>query len=182
VKVRDNTWLDPVPFEGYQYPEGRWYTRTAWGRMYMREDYPENQEQMEVYFRPLARWTDVMQNDFAARADWCVESFEEANHEPVVKLRHAQDLSAEPGSTVQLSADGTFDPDGDELTYRWWYYKEAGTYKGEIEIDKRSEPEASVKIPEDIGIGTSVHIICEVSDRGVPTLTRYQRVIITIEE
>ena len=35
VNVRENTWLDPVPVSDYQYPEGRWYTRSAWGRKYM---------------------------------------------------------------------------------------------------------------------------------------------------
>lgn len=105
--VRANTWLDPVPESGYEYPEGRWYTRTAWGRAYMRERYPDDQELMREYFKPLARWTDAIQNDFAARADWSVKSYEEANHPPVVELAHARDLTARPGETVQLSAQGT---------------------------------------------------------------------------
>ena len=29
INVRDNTWLDPVPEPGYQYPKGRWYTKSA---------------------------------------------------------------------------------------------------------------------------------------------------------
>ena len=32
VRVRENTWLDPVPVEGYTYPDGRWYSGSAWGR------------------------------------------------------------------------------------------------------------------------------------------------------
>jgi hypothetical protein len=134
VNIRENTWLDPVPVPGYEYPEGRWYTRSAWGRMYMREQYPENQDMMREYFKPLVRWTDAMQNDFAARADWCVKSYKDANHQPVVKLNHKLDLVAKPGSTVKLSAKGTSDPDGDELFYKWWYYKDASSYKGEVEI------------------------------------------------
>ena len=31
VRVRDNTWLDPVLEPGYKYPKGRWYTGSAWG-------------------------------------------------------------------------------------------------------------------------------------------------------
>ena len=69
-----------------------------------------------------------MQNDFAARADWCVKSYEEANHAPVVMLAHEADMQAEEGSRICLSAEGTKDPDGDKLTYRWWQYQEAGTY------------------------------------------------------
>ena len=116
MKVRENTWLDPVPFEGYRYPEGRWYTGTAWGRNYMRSVYPERQDQMADYFKPLVRWTDAMQKDFAARADWCVMPPEEANHPPVVQLDHPPDLTVKPGTEVKLSARGSFDPDGDEFS------------------------------------------------------------------
>lgn len=36
---------------------------------------------------PMVRWIDDLQNDFAARADWCVNDFQNANHAPVVKPR-----------------------------------------------------------------------------------------------
>jgi hypothetical protein len=32
-----------------------------------------------------------------------------------------------------------------------------------------------------VNSGETIHIICEVTDQGTPELTRYQRVIITIE-
>ena len=32
VLIRENTWLDKVPIDGYKYPSGRWYTSTGWGR------------------------------------------------------------------------------------------------------------------------------------------------------
>ena len=75
------------------------------------------------------RWSPALQNDFAARADWCVKSFDEANHPPVIKLAHALDIGAKPGKTIELSARGTSDPDGDELSYTWWQYHEADTYR-----------------------------------------------------
>jgi len=181
VKVRDNTWLDPVPFSGYTYPEGRWYTRSAWGRKYMRDVYPENQDMMKEYFNPMARWTDILQNDFAARADWCVESYENANHSPVVRLDHALNQNVKPGETIKLSAKGTSDPDGDELLYRWWQYMEADSYEGSIEIQNADMQNASFTVPADIKNGNTIHIICEVTDKGSPQLTRYQRVIFTIE-
>ena len=180
-KVYENTWLDPVPFEGYLYPEGRWYTGTAWGRIYMREIYPENQDQMNDYFKPLARWTNAMQNDFAARADWCIKSYDEANHQPTVKLDHNLDLTAKPGMTVKLSAKGTYDPDGDELIYNWWFYEEASNYNREIEIKYSDNIDATLIVPNDIDKKTSLHIVCEVNDIGAPQLTRYKRVIIHVE-
>jgi hypothetical protein len=136
---------------------------------------------MRAYFKPMWRWSEVLQNDFAARADWSVKSYEEANHPPVVKLGHAMDLKARPGANVDLSAQGSSDPDGDELTYRWWQYREAGTYEGAVEIEDADKPDASFMVPVDAGQGKTIHIIAEVRDNGLPQLTRYQRVVIEID-
>ncbi len=180
VRVRENTWLDPVLEPGYEYPEGRWYTRTAWGRSRMRKNIPNDQE-LAAYLKPMWRWIDAIQNDFAARADWCVKSYEEANHPPVVKLAHSLDLKAQSGQKVSLSAKGTTDPDGDALTYRWWQYQEADTYKGTVKIEGADHQNASFVVPGDAKKGETIHIICEVTDNGTPPLTRYQRVVIEIQ-
>ena len=179
--VRDNTWLDPVPEAGYTYPEGRWYTGSAWGRLYMRERYPADQDLMYEYFKPMWRWTIALQNDFAARSDWCVKSYDEANHPPIVKLDHALDLTAQPGQKLLLSAKGSNDPDGDELTYRWWQYLEADTYAGAIKIRSADKQQASFKVPADAQEGDTIHVVCEVADTGLPQITRYQRVVITVK-
>lgn len=147
----------------------------------MRKIYPEDQDKMSEYFKPLARWTDAIQNDFAARADWCVKSFAEANHPPVVVLGHAADLRAQPGATVKVDARGTSDPDGDNLSYRWWQYEEVDTYDGSIEIQNADQQDASFTVPDDAEKGETIHIICEVRDDGTPPLTRYQRVVVEIE-
>ncbi len=181
VNVRENTWLDPVPVEGYKYPEGRWYTNTAWGRKYMREDYPENQEGMTAYFKPLWRWSDDFQKDFAARADWCVKSYEKANHPPVVVSKNMLNLMAKPGSNVKLSTKGTHDPDGDSLQYQWWQYKDADTYNGTVEIRNAEKENALFTVPANAAPGETIHIVCEVQDDGLPHLTRYLRFIITVE-
>ena len=181
VRIRENTWLDPVPVVEYKYPEGRWYTSSAWGRNSLRKGTTTTEDQRREYFKPIWRWSDAFQNDFASRADWCVKPFEEANHPPVVVLRHATDIKAQPGVTVKLSAQGTNDPDGDKLSYHWWQYKEADTYNGTIEINNAEQQDASFTVPEDAGSGETIHIICEVTDDGTPLLTRYQRFIIEIK-
>jgi len=180
VNVYGNTWLDPVPVEGYVYPKGRWYTQTAWGRKFMREEYPANKELMIDYFKPITRWTDAFQNDFAARADWCVLPYTETNHPPVVKLDHSLDLDSKPGSVIQLSAKGTSDPEGDQLTYHWWHYDEADSFNGTIEIKNKDNREASFEVPNNIKEEVTIHIVCEVCDNGTPPLTRYQRVIVKV--
>jgi hypothetical protein len=99
----------------------------------------------------------------------------------MVKLAHANDLKVRPGEKVSLSAKGTTDPDGDELTYRWWQYKEADTYDGTIEIRDVGKQAASFTVPNDADEGETIHVICEVTDAGTPPLTRYQRVVVEIE-
>ncbi len=178
VWVRDNTWLDPVSEPGYEYPKGRWYTSSAWGRSRLRKNIP-NDEELTDYLKPQSRWIAAIQNDFAGRADWCVKSFEEANHEPKVVLTHGPDINAKASGRVQLGVKAT-DPDGDKLTYRWWRYHEADTYDGDFAIQSSDKPNASFNVPVDAQNGDTIHIVCEVTDAGSPPITRYQRAVISV--
>ncbi len=180
IKIRENTWLDSVPDPSYTYPSGRWYTSTAWGRSSLRNN-SATDAQLKTYFKPIWRWIDAIQNDFAARAAWCVKPYSECNHPPVVKLQNALSLNAKPGSTINLSAKGTYDPDGNLISYKWWQYKIAETYKGNITISDSLNQDASFVIPEDATEGETIHIVCSVQDNGSPPITRYQRVIITVD-
>jgi hypothetical protein len=147
----------------------------------VREGTTATDAQRREYFKPMWRWVETLQNDFAARADWCVRKYKKANHPPVVELAHDRDLKVRRGATVQLSAQGSSDPDGDRLEYRWWQYREPGTYNGAVEIRDARQQDASFEAPGDAGEGETIHIICEVTDTGTPRLTRYQRVILTMQ-
>jgi hypothetical protein len=134
------------------------------------------------------RWRAAYQNDFAARMDWTIKPYAEANHPPVPKLGHPATLTAKPGQRVELSAEGSTDPDGDALSYEWFYYGEAGTFttsnarSGQpVEIRNFDQPQAWFTVPTDrvLRNGT-MHIILAVTDHGKPRLTRYQRVIIDV--
>jgi hypothetical protein len=128
---------------------------------------------------PQTRWVNVLQNDLAARADWCVAPYEKANHAPIVKLNSPADLKVKPGAVVQL--EGTADdPDKNQLKYRWWQYAEADTYQGTVELTNSDSQKASFTVPADAKTGDTIHTILEVSDSGSPSLTGYQRVIVTI--
>ncbi len=128
---------------------------------------------------PQVRWFDVIQNDFAARADWCVAAYADANHPPVVRLGHATDLTAAAGETIRLSGSAT-DPDGDAVSYRWWRYGDVDTYAGEVVIENADAAQASFTVPQNAAVGETIHIILEVTDAGTPPLTRYQRVVVTV--
>jgi hypothetical protein len=129
---------------------------------------------------PQTRWVDALQNDFAARASWCVLPYAKANHAPVVKLNNAKNLHAKAGSTVQLSGTAT-DPDGNTVTYKWWQYEETGTYAGKVDIMGADKASATFIVPANAKAGETIHIILQVTDDGTPPLTRYQRVIVTVE-
>ncbi len=178
VRIRENTWLDEVHEKNYKYPEGRWYTSNAWGRTRLQKEIVAD-TLLRDYLRPMWRWMVPLQNDFAARADWCVKDYAEANHSPVVKCNH-YNIVAKPGAKIKLSAKGSYDPDGDNLTYRWWHYAEAGTYKGTVCIEHADDKKAIVNVPDNATEGSEIHIICEVTDNGSPRLTRYSRTVITV--
>ncbi len=131
-------------------------------------------------FKPIWRWAAAFQNDWAARAAWCVKPYREANHAPIVNLAVPQDIQSAAGATVKLSVAGSTDPDGDKLDFNWWQYQQPGTYKGEAEIRDADRATAYVRIPADARPGDTMHFIAEVTDSGKPPITRYARVIVTV--
>lgn len=131
----------------------------------------------------LRRWAAHIQNDFKARADWCIaETFAEANHAPHVRLQGDDSqmplrLEAPVGSSVSLSATGTTDPDGDGLTYEWICYPEAGSYEGPVMLESAGESTCGMLVPAD-AVGKTIHVILQVTDDSDPPLTRYRRAIV----
>jgi len=131
--------------------------------------------------KPIWRWAEAFQNDWAARADWCVKSYRDTNHAPIVNLAVPKDIDAAPGSTVKLSVAGSSDPDGDKLSYSWWQYRDPGTYDGEVAINNADKAVATFQVPTNAKAGNTIHLIAEVTDAGKPPLTRYARVIVTVK-
>jgi hypothetical protein len=133
-------------------------------------------------YKPIWRWATAFQHDWAARADWCVLPYREANHPPVVVLEGDPDVTAPPGGLVSLDAGASGDPDGDRLTTSWWHYREPSSYEGAVAIDRADRARASLQVPADARPGDTIHLIAEVTDSGKPPLTRYARVIVTVGE
>jgi hypothetical protein len=135
------------------------------------------------------RWRRAFQNDFSSRMDWTVTPrFEDANHPPVPRLGHARELRVPAGGRITLSAAGSADPDGDALTYRWEHYPEPGTFTlasgrsaRPLRIENADQPEATFVAPEKFGRAGTAHVVLAVTDAGTPPLTRYERVIVTVE-
>jgi hypothetical protein len=159
------------------------------------------------------RWRTAFQHDFAARMAWTVTAPEAANHNPLVVVNGLADrapieVQARVGTAVTLDAAGTRDPDGHAVSYRWWFYPEAGTgIPGQPVVapgERRPPPpHAQAESPpaargvreaprvrvEDATspratvmplVAGIAHVVLEVTDDGTPRLTSYRRVVMTI--
>lgn len=127
------------------------------------------------------RWRTEFQNDFAARMDWCTKSYKEANHPPVPRLSHPENLTVKSGEMVYLRASESTDPDGDSMSFRWMHYPEASTYQGVILYENFvSNIYEARPIAPKVTSPQTVHFILKVTDKGTPALTRYKRVIVTV--
>ena len=128
----------------------------------------------------LWRWRDDFQNDFAARMNWCTKSYQEANHPPVPVLGYPEQMTVKSGEGFGLDASGSTDPDGDSLSFLWFAYPEAGSYEKEVKIDGAENAHgAYVRAPE-VEKEETIHFILRVTDKGLPPLSRYKRVIVTV--
>ncbi len=137
------------------------------------------------------RWRPAFQNDFSARMDWTIKDYKDANHPPVPKLSHPNEITVKSGEKVTLDASLTTDPDGNSLTYKWFLYLEPGSYllyrdystnsnrNFQLDMEGRDTPVATFTAPK-VEKPQDMHIILEVTDNGSPALTRYQRVIVNI--
>jgi len=86
---------------------------------------------------------------------------------------------AKPGETVNLAATAT-DPDGNQLTYKWWEYADADSATGMVTIAHSDSPDqASFVAPDEPG--KQIQIILEVTDNGTPPLVGYQRILCNIK-
>ena len=111
--------------------------------------------------------------------DWCTKSYEEANHPPVPVLAGSEEITVKSGEGIGLDASGSYDPDGDNLSFHWFSYPEAGSYKKKIITDAQNSHGFWTVAPE-VDKKETAHIILKVTDKGQPALSRYKRIIVTI--
>ncbi|MFY0688567.1 MAG: DUF1593 domain-containing protein [Cyclobacteriaceae bacterium] len=166
------------PFRKYMYePE----TRPIWTDA-QDEVYSEVTKQHHTSnHATIWRWRQAYQHDFAARIDWSNTSkYAKANHPPVVKLAHDNVITVNSGETVELSGEGSTDPDKDELSYEWIYYGEAGSLNARSLNLKSSTGVSTSFVAPEVATAKTTHLILQVTDNGVPALTRYQRVVVNI--
>lgn len=161
----------------------------GWGGYFMRATGPDKATQSyvnqpgtpanSISRKYETRFYPAIFNDFSARMDWAKDGA--GNRNPIVSVNGdsriaAIKLTPAPGYSVTLDASASKDPDGNELKFSWWVISEAGTYPNDVAIVGSDSMRATVKVPED-SAGKSIHVICEVTDHGTPSLTSYRRII-----
>lgn len=151
------------------------YIPNEFGRSVKKDSISFNNDKVTLW-----RWRDDFQNDFAARMDWGLMSFNEANHPPVPVLSHPDHLTVKSGSNFTLDAFETTDPDGDSFSFLWFNYPEAGSYKKLIPVNGAENVHVVYYTAPEVTKEETAHFILKVTDRGEPQLSRYKRIIVTI--
>lgn len=178
-EVHPRFWKDPMPeggFSPFRRDAGQEKPKVTFDRG--AGDFNPYTGEVDLFY-PQMRWAEVLQNDFAARIDWCVKDYADANHMPQVSVKGALEISAKAGEKVVLKASAK-DPDGDDVILSWWQYREAGTSDAGLDIRGADTASASFTIPADALPGSTFHVILQGTDNGTPALTHFQRVIVTV--
>lgn len=139
-------------------------------------DYNPFTQKMDATY-PQIRWIEALQQDFAARADWCVQDFAEANHPPVVEAIGATFRTVAAGDRVVLEVK-THDPDGDALATRFWIYEEVGSYRAKPRLVQTGNRVELQLDPTTVG---QLHVVAEVKDKGQHPMTRYRRFVVEVK-
>jgi hypothetical protein len=105
--------------------------------------------------------------------------YQEVNHPPVPVLSQEDEITVKSGEGFGLDAINSTDPDGDNLSYLWLSYPEAGSYKKKLITEAEIAHGVYVKAPV-VDKTETAHIILKVTDKGKPALSRYKRIIVTI--
>ncbi|KAF2704523.1 DUF1593-domain-containing protein [Pleomassaria siparia CBS 279.74] len=151
----------------------------------------------QVYQSPPAtiwRWREGYQFGFANRMQWTIEgNYSSNNHEPVVILNGT--CGPEPlvvkyqiNQTIVLDASESWDPDNDDLSFKWEHYRDIGQ-----EINYEPPVVSPDLIFTDLSGGGGVqgvmanvtatqnltmHIILSVTDDANLGMTTYRRIIL----
>jgi hypothetical protein len=146
---------------------------------------PEAKHEYNNTYTPVWRWRRAFFNDFKCRMDWGFAAYEEANHNPTLVVNGNQEekiqlKDTKPGDRLLFDITDSSDPDADTIEYRCWYYKEAGTYPGKIEIEKSEPGMYFLNVPEEAE-GTEIHLILEINDiNPIANLYDYRRVVLRV--
>lgn len=135
----------------------------------------------------INKWKQHIWNNFAARMLWTTaDTYSAVNHHPAAIVNGDSSLQCiykqtKAGNTLTFDASKSKDPDRNQLDYKWSVYNEPSTYKGAITIEKTASAKCKILVPSDAS-GKSIHLTLEITDNGIPALTVYRRVVISVDK
>jgi len=124
-------------------------------------------------FAGIWRWRRAYQYDFAARMQWTLSgNFSANNHAPVVVLNDTcgPDVfkaSFKLGDSVVVDVSKSWDPDGDQLSFDWFHYREVTERMQEGKISPTSLDVNITKLDEMGGLVSIEPLKNSVSIRNV---------------
>ncbi|EOD43300.1 putative cellulose-binding protein [Neofusicoccum parvum UCRNP2] len=134
------------------------------------------------------RWRSAFQYDFAARMQWTVNATD-ANHHPIAIVNNtcgvgALEIQYRYGESITLDASTSYDPDGDDLDFNWFHYREAA--QTVTKRDPLISPNVTFTNVDssgsvvDIMVNSNItaHIILAIEDSRTMSLTSYRRIIL----
>ena len=110
---------------------------------------------------------------------WTTKSYAEANHNPVAMINGPDRFTVRSGEYFSLDADGSWDPDGDSISFLWFQYTEIGN----VLVPSGTSPylyNRHSMLAPDVTSPQTAHFVVKVTDKGTPAMSSYRRVIVTI--
>lgn len=161
----------------------------SWGSLFvqMGDEFPSGYyHTCGVEDSHLKRWVNDAKLSFENRLDYSLKNPDEVNHEPIpvvngMSNKKIEIMEIRAGSTIELDASASSDPDGDTMSYNWFFYEEASTTSELPVIKNPSAEKIKFQIPNTLNDET-IHLILELKDNGSPALKSFKRIIIKIEE
>jgi hypothetical protein len=139
----------------------------------------DNKADPDPRMSSVSRWRAAFQADFAARLDWCVKPFKEANHPPIVQIKGPSSRQIKPGESIILDASGSTDPDSDGLSFQWSIYPPEPEIEKLVKILGGKTSACRVEVGA-VPMGLTIPILLTVKDDGTPRLTRYGRITLRV--
>lgn len=136
----------------------------------------ENSDSTEKYLL-------AYQQEWAARADWCVKGYDYCNHAPVINVS-ASNLVVTPGEVIKLAATVT-DPDNDSCSAYWNIDPYKGSYSGDsknLTVWDPVELNTAFTVPKDAKSGDTFVITLTVKDHADAPMTRYAQLVATVKK
>ncbi len=128
-----------------------------------------------VYTESMWGYVEHIQNDFAARANWCVSNVND-EQAPVVEIKESKDIFVTKGQEIQLHLKRQ-----ENVDYSIKYYQDASSYKKCIDTHINNNV-ISINLPNDLENKDQLHFIIEGKNKDKHRLARFAQIIFTVND